>query len=364
MEGALRTPQPAMGVCRTGWLVQRPGELGRLDRVLALARGSGEPVGIDFETDGLDPEKGARAMVIAVAVRGRPPVVVDVWNVPASEVLVRLHEHPGVLLAHHAPFELAFCRRELGVELQQLVCTRRLYQQARLERLGIDPQEHGTNLAACVRHLLGWDLDKRWQAGPWNRRPMSVGQIRYAGIDALVLPPLAAAITRWRGELGSAHALGSMVRWSCRGRCGRRRRAALPCARARRVAAVPDQRRAGGDPGAAVRSQRPGLHDPGREGPRPGDRGAGDHVHGRGQVDHRGGALPGRVAADRPGRADVRDARPAVRLGREPGRAGRLPRQRHLRAHPRHRGQPQGRTARCHAVRGPVPSDRRGRARL
>ena len=43
------------------------------------------------------------------------------------------------------------------------------------------------NLAAVVKHIFGFELDKAEQLGNWARRPLRTTQQRYAAMDAFCL---------------------------------------------------------------------------------------------------------------------------------------------------------------------------------
>lgn len=156
-------------------LLTEPRQLRRA--IDGLARAS--VVGLDVETTWRD----HRLCLVQLAV-GDDVFVADALKLGRLDALAPLLGDPAVVkVIHNAPFE----RRILGGigltldgVFDTLTASRRLR--------GKRPGGHG--LAAVCRRELGLVLDKGPQMSDWARRPLSAVQLRYAALDAAVLPLL------------------------------------------------------------------------------------------------------------------------------------------------------------------------------
>jgi DNA polymerase I len=142
-------------------------------------------VGVDLETTGLDP-KGSKISLMQLS-DGETTYVLDAYTLDLSEVVDALLP-PKTLIVHYAPMERGFIREHFGVDLE-FKDTRLL---ARVLEQGDYDDMHTMDydLAAVVDRYLKETLDKSYQEGPWDIRPLPSKQLTYAAKDAAVLPPL------------------------------------------------------------------------------------------------------------------------------------------------------------------------------
>lgn len=83
-------------------------------------------------------------------------------------------------LFHFARFDLAVCRRDLGVDVAPVFCTKIA---SKLARTYTD--RHG--LKDLVRELVGVELSKQQQSSDWGADALSDAQLAYAASDVLHL---------------------------------------------------------------------------------------------------------------------------------------------------------------------------------
>src|SRR5215204_3969247 len=149
--------------------------------------------GLDIETynpetgEGeLDPEKGnVRLVQIRDDGRGR------VYDGHDPELPDALRELDGAV-AHNAPFERRWIARHYGIDLDDtMVMSQVLYTGTDAARA----KQFSHSLQAVAKRELKRELDKSEQGSDWTGE-LTEEQIRYAALDAHVLPELADTLLR------------------------------------------------------------------------------------------------------------------------------------------------------------------------
>ncbi|MBI0535332.1 ribonuclease D [Roseomonas sp. KE2513] len=171
----------------------------------------GPVVAVDTETMGLNPHRDRLCLVQLSAGNGSAHLVqlrpeglggparrqgfLDCPNLAAL-----LADAAVVKLFHFARFDIAILRKELGVEVAPVLCTKVA---AKLVRTFTD--RHG--LRELCRELLGVEISKQQQTSDWGSPALSQEQLAYAASDVLHLHALWAkleALLRREGRLGLA----------------------------------------------------------------------------------------------------------------------------------------------------------------
>jgi ribonuclease D len=165
-------------------------------------------VSVDIETIGeekaiaVDPRRG-RIRLVSLSVADHPTVVVDVGHVPLqalAPLFARGADGECRLLAHNAAFEQAFFRQYgfpsagAATWVDTMLASQLLAagtKEGYLNHAGLDE---------VVKRELGYDLDKTFQAAPWDGE-LSDAQYGYAAIDSACLLPLT---DRFRDQLKDA----------------------------------------------------------------------------------------------------------------------------------------------------------------
>ena len=83
-------------------------------------------------------------------------------------------------LFHFARFDVAMCKKFLGIDIQSVFCTKIA---SKLARTYTD--RHG--LKDVVRELVGVELNKQQQSSDWGAAELSDAQLNYAASDVLYL---------------------------------------------------------------------------------------------------------------------------------------------------------------------------------
>ncbi|MBP0446264.1 ribonuclease D [Roseomonas sp. SSH11] len=149
----------------------------------------GPVVAIDTETMGLNPHRDRLCLVqlsggdgVAHCVQIRPARLggrgADCPNLKAL-----LADPARVKLFHFARFDVGILRRELGVEVAPVRCTKIA---SKLVRTYTD--RHG--LRDLCRELLGVDISKQQQSSDWGAAELTPEQLAYAASDVLHLHAL------------------------------------------------------------------------------------------------------------------------------------------------------------------------------
>jgi len=103
------------------------------------------------------------------------------------------------LVAHNAQFEFSFLRHHVGYRLPprrrirgELHCTT----QATGLLIGVGFGGENRSLVNAAKHFLGVDVPKDLQTSDWSARNLSLGQIAYAAVDAVVAHRLWSIVRR------------------------------------------------------------------------------------------------------------------------------------------------------------------------
>jgi ribonuclease D len=148
----------------------------------------GPSVAIDTETMGLRPERDRLCVVQLSAGDGTAHCVRFARNSYDAPNLKRLLADPGTLkILHFARFDVAMCRKYLGVSMAPVYCTKIA---SRLVRTFTD--RHG--LKDLCRDLIGKELSKEQQSSDWGADDLTQAQLNYAAADVLYLHQIKAKL--------------------------------------------------------------------------------------------------------------------------------------------------------------------------
>ena len=149
-------------------------------------------VGLDLETTGLSPLRGARIRTVQIQAEGEPCCwVADVWAIGErwAETLAPLFRlYATTWVAHNAAFEVEHLAAA-GIQfLSPIRCT---LIAAHLLSRGILPtplrtrsRGSGLDLASCCGRMLQIQVDKEQQVSDWESPTLSSEQLAYAALDA------------------------------------------------------------------------------------------------------------------------------------------------------------------------------------
>lgn len=178
-------------------LLEQPHRSGRQDFVLALETGAGAaateevptPEGT-FRVCRASSELALRHELWRSGANGLVAFVPDALarEMPADLLLSSRNQRVQVLTANEVIHNASFERRVLaaaGIALDGVFDTMQVSGRLRgADALG------GHGLGAVCERELGAGLDKSAQTSNWGLRPLTVEQVRYAALDAEVLPAL------------------------------------------------------------------------------------------------------------------------------------------------------------------------------
>jgi len=149
-------------------------------------------VGLDLETTGLSPLRGAKIRTIQLQVAGEPSCwVLDVWSIGpkwAATLAPVFRSKTTTWVAHNAAFEVEHLAAAGIRMLSPIRCT---LIAAQLLSKGILPTSrrimskgNGLDLASCCGRLLRVQVDKEYQISDWHRAVLTQEQLSYAALDA------------------------------------------------------------------------------------------------------------------------------------------------------------------------------------
>ncbi len=149
---------------------------------------AGASIAIDTETMGLRPARDKLCVVQISTGDGNAHIIQMDRSTYAAPCLKALLADAKVKkLFHFARFDIATLKLHLGVDTQNIYCTKIA---SRLTRTYTD--RHG--LKDLVRELLGIELDKQQQSSDWGAHVLTEQQKKYAGQDVLYLHELKARL--------------------------------------------------------------------------------------------------------------------------------------------------------------------------
>jgi len=149
----------------------------------------GASVAIDTETQGLSLVRDKLCLVQLSAGDGDAHIVQMDRNTYDAPNLKALIGNPDVLkIFHFARFDVAMLKRDLGVTVNPVFCTKIA---SGLTRTYTD--SHG--LKNLCKELLGIDLSKHQQSSDWAADNLSEAQLEYAASDVLYLHQLQRVLT-------------------------------------------------------------------------------------------------------------------------------------------------------------------------
>ena len=149
----------------------------------------GTAVAVDTETLGLSLVRDALCVVQLSAGDGDAHVVqLDRQAYDCPHLKALLSDPAGTKILHFARFDVAMIKRDLGLTLSPVFCTKIA---SKLCRTYTD--RHG--LKDVTRELLGIDLSKQQQSSDWGAAELSQAQLDYAASDVLHLHALRDQLT-------------------------------------------------------------------------------------------------------------------------------------------------------------------------
>jgi ribonuclease D len=148
----------------------------------------GDSIAIDTETTGLKHYRDRLCVIQISSGDGDAHLVrFDIGNYSAPN-LKKLLSNPKIQkIFHFARFDVAVLKNFLGVELENIYCTKIA---SKLVRTYTD--SHG--LKSLCKEILRIDLSKEQQSSDWGIGEISEDQIKYAASDVLYLHQLQARL--------------------------------------------------------------------------------------------------------------------------------------------------------------------------
>lgn len=149
----------------------------------------GRSVAVDTETQGLSLVRDKLCLVQLSAGDGDAHIVQmnrDTYNAPNLKAL--LGNKDVETIYHFARFDVAILKRDLGIDLGPIFCTKIA---SGLVRTYTD--RHG--LKDICKELLAVDLSKQQQSSDWASDELSEPQLNYAASDVLYLHQLKTILT-------------------------------------------------------------------------------------------------------------------------------------------------------------------------
>ncbi|RKQ69025.1 ribonuclease D [Litorimonas taeanensis] len=149
----------------------------------------GTSIAVDTETQGLSLVRDKLCLVQLSAGDGDAHIVQMDRNTYDAPNLKALLSNPKVeTIYHFARFDVAIIKRDLGVDLGPIFCTKIA---SGLVRTYTD--RHG--LKDICKELLGVDISKQQQSSDWASDELSEAQLNYAASDVLYLHQLKTILT-------------------------------------------------------------------------------------------------------------------------------------------------------------------------
>lgn len=145
-----------------------------------------DTVAIDTETMGLIPSRDPLCVVQLSNGDGIAHIVqMDREKYDCPNLKAMLSNPKIIKIFHFARFDIAICKKYLGVDVGPIYCTRTA---SKLVRTYTD--RHG--LRECCRELLGVEISKQYQSSDWGAAELTAEQLKYAANDVYYLHELKA----------------------------------------------------------------------------------------------------------------------------------------------------------------------------
>lgn len=149
----------------------------------------GKSVAVDTETQGLSMVRDKLCLVQLSAGDGDAHIVqVDRSNYDCPNLKALMSDRDVEKIFHFARFDVAVMKRDLGVDLTPVYCTKIA---SGLVRTYTD----GHGLKNLCKELLNVDLSKQQQSSDWASDSLSQAQLSYAASDVLYLHQLQRILT-------------------------------------------------------------------------------------------------------------------------------------------------------------------------
>lgn len=141
-----------------------------------------ELIAVDCEMMGLNPLRD-RLCLVQICDDKEKVTLVKIEQNAKSPNLKKLFENSKIKkIFHFARTDLAFLYHWLGIDLQNVFCTKSA---SKLARTYTDKH----SLKDLVKEVLNLDMDKNSQLTDWGRDELTKDQIKYAASDVLFLIP-------------------------------------------------------------------------------------------------------------------------------------------------------------------------------
>lgn len=141
-------------------------------------------IAIDCEMMGLNPHRDRLCMVQLGDENKRTVLVQVLQGQTEAPNLKKLLEDKSIIkLFHYARTDLVWLKKYLGIEVENVFCTKIA---SKLARTYTD--RHG--LKELTKEVIGKELNKAQQSSDWGSSEMSKDQVHYAANDVLHLIPI------------------------------------------------------------------------------------------------------------------------------------------------------------------------------
>lgn len=137
-------------------------------------------LGVDGEMMGLNPHRD-RLCLLQIARENGSCAIVQIEEKEPPALLKQLFENPGIRkIFHYARADVAFLKQRLGINTENVYCTKIASKFARTYS-----DRHG--LKELVKEFTGDNLDKSITSTDWGKAELSDDQLLYAQSDVIYL---------------------------------------------------------------------------------------------------------------------------------------------------------------------------------
>ena len=149
----------------------------------------GKSVAVDTETQGLSMVRDKLCLVQLSAGDGDAHIVqVDRATYDCPNLKALMSDVDVEKIFHFARFDVAVMKRDLGVDITPVYCTK-------IASALVRTYTDGHGLKNLCKELLGVDLSKQQQSSDWASDSLSQAQLSYAASDVLYLHQLQRILT-------------------------------------------------------------------------------------------------------------------------------------------------------------------------